>query len=256
MSLEARIARLERTHARVLRCPWCQFSLYSRSPSASNSSVDPADVLPTKCWFCGTKFVIPLRGLNQYQREVADLIHNSHPTKQFIDERIYAANIWSPLYRSEVKAYEKEKQADTDEKSSTVWRDETAKREHERREQDAIEFWLTQHERFRRLAKGPASFPLDKQFEEIDREYPTSSYDSKTDQLIESLEMAKYSQEASRLRSTIALCNLHLQNLRKREACEIVIWRETLPETAQEITFFDLEKQRAVDAVAVDGHTA
>lgn len=51
-----------------------------------------------------------LRGLNQYQREVTDLIYNSHPTKQFIDERIYAAHIWSSLYRSEIEAYEKEKQ--------------------------------------------------------------------------------------------------------------------------------------------------
>jgi len=246
MSLEARIAKLERTHTRVLRCPWCRFSLCSQSPSANNSPVEPPDVLQTKCWSCGTKFVIPIRGLNQYQREVADLIHNSHPTRQFIDERIYAANVWSLLYRSEVKAYEKEKQTDTFQKPSTLWREEKAKRDQERLQQQAIEFWSTQHERFKRLAKGPESFPIDHRFEEIDREYPSSGYNAKTDQLIERLGLEKYSQESSRLRSTIALCNGHLQTLKKREACEEVIWSETLPETAQEIAFFDLEKQHAI----------
>ncbi len=245
MSLEARIARLESTHTRVLRCLWCRFSLRSQSPSTT-APVEPPDVLQTKCWSCGTKFGVPLRGLNQYQREVADLIHNSHPTKQFIDERIYAANIWCLLYRAEVKEYEKEKRNETNKDAPTLWRDDATKREHERLQQQAFEFWSAQHERFRRLANGPGSFPLDKQFEEIDSEYPTSHYDAKTDQLIESLGLEKYSQDASCLRSAIAVCNLHLQTLKKREACEIVLWEQCLNETVQEIRFFEHEKQRMI----------
>jgi hypothetical protein len=188
-----------------------------------------------------------MRGLSQYQREVADLIHNSHPTRQFIDERIYAAHIWSLLCRSEVKAYEKEKQRETYEKPPTLWRDDKSKREHERLEQQAVEFGLAQHERFKRLANGPESFPLDKRFEEIDREYPKSGYNTKTDQLIESLGLQKYSQDASRVRSTIAVCNLHLQTLKKREACEIVLWGKVLDETLQETRFF--EQLRTTDTL-------
>lgn len=246
MSLEARIAKLERTHTRVLRCPWCRYSLCSQYPTTADVSVEPPDVLQTKCWFCGTKFVIPLRGLNQYQREVADLIYNSPPTKQFIDERIYAANMWSLLYRSEVKAYEKEKQTDTYQKPSRVWRDEKAKRDHERLQEQAFKFWSDQHERFRQLANGPESFPLDKQFEEIDREYPTSGYDARTNQFIEGLGLEKYSLEATSLRSTIGLCNVHLQTLKKREACERIIWYQSLVETLQEIRFFEQEKRQTV----------
>lgn len=246
MSLEARIAKLERTHTGVLRCLWCRYSLYSQSPSATDSADEPRDVLHTKCWSCGTKFVVPLRGLNQNQREVADLIHNSHPTKQFLDERVYAANMWSLLYRSEVKAYEKEREPDTYQKPSMVWRDEKTKREHEQFQQQAFEFWSAQHERFKRLANGPDSFPLDKRFEEIDREFPTSSYNERTDQLIESLGLEKHSQEATRLRSTLAICNLHLSALKKREACEIIIWPKALDETLQETKFFEQEKQQAI----------
>ena len=148
-----------------------------------------------------------------------------------------------------MKAYEKEEQIEADQKPSTFWRDEKTKREHERLQQQAFEFWNAQHERFKRLAKGPESFPLDKQLEEIEREYPTSSYHSNMDQLIEGLGLEKYSQEASRLRSTIALCNVHLQSLRKREACEIVIWDKLLSETLGEIEFFEGKKQRKVERV-------
>jgi len=110
-------------------------------------------------------------------------------------------------------------------------------------QQQAIKFWQAQHERFKQIANGSDSFSLDKTFEEIDRDYPTSGYDIKTDQLLESLGFEKYSQEASQLRSTIALCNKHLRNLKKGEACEIVLWDQGLNETLQEIRFFEREKQ-------------
>jgi len=38
-----------------------------------------------------------------------------------------------------------------------------------------------------------------------------------------------------------------LQNLKKREACEIVIWGKLLPETTEEIRFFEKEKQSEIE---------
>jgi hypothetical protein len=65
--------------------------------------------------------------------------------------------------------------------------------------------------------------------------------------LLQSLGFEKYSQPASCLRSALATCNLHLQNLKKREACEIVLWNELLPETLAEVSFFEKEKERMVE---------
>lgn len=121
-------------------------------------------------------------------------------------------------------------------------------RGHEGLEQRAIDFHQAQTERFKRLAGTANSFPIDQALERIAQEYPTSEYDKGIDDIFLSLGLEKYSQSASRLRSALAAINLHLQNLKKREACEIVLWNEPLPETLAEISFFEREKQRAVES--------
>lgn len=243
MSLASRVAKLESKHKQVLRCTWCRFALHDTPPSrVKDYALAPDIVFRTKCWHCGTTYVIPLRGQNQQQREVLELIYNSHPTKQFLDERIHAAHIWSRLDRSEVAEYEKTKQrqsACATQEHTAVWRDQKAKREYEGREQQALDFYQAQLERFKRLANGPVSFPLDKRIEQLEQEYPTSSYDKAIDDIIMGVGFEKYSQQASGLRSALATCNLHLQNLKKREACEVVIWGEALSETLKEISFFE-----------------
>ena len=259
MSLAARIAKLESIQTRILRCPWCRFALHSPVPITIEAT-DERDVLQTKCWFCGTKFVVALRGLNARQREVVNLIYNSHPAMQFVDERIHAAGIWSSLYGSEVKKYERAKREESAQASQALSTrtitvmvpapsaTRKANSQQERVEQSALGFHQAQIERFKRLAGSATAFPLDQALERIEQEYPTSSYDKAIDDIILSLGFEKYSQQASRLRSAIATCNLHLQNLKKREACEIVLWNEPLPDTLAEISFFEKEKQRAVES--------
>jgi hypothetical protein len=205
-----------------------------------------------------TKFVVPLRGLNPRQREVVDLIHNSHPTKEFTDERVHAAGIWTYLYGtgSEVKKYERAKREETaraNQAHSTrtitliVPASGATRNAKDGVEQRALEFHQAQTERFKRLAGSPKSFPLDQTLERIEQECPTSSYDKAIDDIVLGLGFQKYSQLASRVRSAIATCNLHLQNLKKREACEIVLWNEPLAETLTEISFFDKERERTVE---------
>lgn len=262
MTLATRIAKLEARHKQVLRCLWCRFSLRDVPPPKQNSNVvTPDSVMPTQCWFCGTRFVVPLRGLNERQREAAALIYNSHPTKQFTDERVHAARPWwLRLYHSEIKRYEKSKQDQPNiertghirtsynrTRGSLSSKEEKAKRDREECAQRAFEFHQAQTERFKKLANGPNTFPLDQALEKIENEYPTSGYDKTIDEFVESLGFEKYSALTSRLRSGLALCNIHLQNLKKREACEIVIWGKLLPETGDELRFFEKEKQREIE---------
>ncbi|HXD34046.1 MAG TPA: hypothetical protein VN643_23210 [Pyrinomonadaceae bacterium] len=260
MHLSARVAKLERSQQRILRCYWCRFALHSTIPTTKPHLIDGSDRLPTKCWFCGTAFSVPLRGLNGHQREAIELIYNSHPTKQFIDERIHAAHIWFSLSLSgsEVQRYTKDKQL-TDLKStnpesrnhesgygSNSGIEAKAKRARQDLEERAKRFREVQMERFKKRANGPDSFPLDEVLEIIKGEYPTSGYDKSIDDLIVSLRLEKYSTTTTRLRSNLAVCNLHLRVCKAREACEIVLWKQPMNDTTEEINFFRQEKQKAI----------
>lgn len=63
-----------------------------------------------------------------------------------------------------------------------------------------------------------------------------------------SLGFEEYSELVRSLRSVLATYNVHLGNLKKREACEVVLWGEALPETLEEICFLERDKQREIDA--------
>jgi len=189
MHLAARVAKLEAKHKQVLRCLWCRFSLRDVPPQEQKRNiVAPDSIMPTQCWFCGTRFVVPLRRRNEHQREAAALIYNSHPTKQFTDERVHAARIWLQLYHSEVKRYEKSKQDQSNSERtgqsrsnlsynrthrSLSSKDEKAKRDRAELAQRAFEFHQAQTERFKKLANGPDTFPLDQALERIENEYAT-----------------------------------------------------------------------------------
>jgi hypothetical protein len=163
------------------------------------------------------------------------------------------------LHRPERKEYEKSK-ADLERcspinhtpsqnrfRGSLTQKAEKAKKEDEELRLRAVEFHRDRMEHFKRLARGPDVFSLDETIKRIEAEYPTSSYDNEIRQLVQRLGIDEYSERASRLRSKLATCNSHLQNLKKREACELVIWGRSLPDTIGEIAFFELEKQSTID---------
>lgn len=76
------------------------------------------------------------------------------------------------------------------------------------------------------------------------------------DDFVGSLGFEKYSTASTRLRSSLALCNIHLQSLKKREACEIVLWGKPLAETQGEISFFEQQKQDEMSDAVEKGVTA
>src|SRR3982750_3320595 len=97
MNLDARLARLEATHKKILRCLWCRFSLREIPPSRLSQYTAPGDYLQLKCWTCGSRFYISVVGQTERQREITKLIHNSHPTKLFSDEQLHTAVLWQAL---------------------------------------------------------------------------------------------------------------------------------------------------------------
>ena len=263
MRLSVRLTKLEATQKQVLRCLWCRYSLRPvTARGGKRSGASPEDLLPTKCWYCGTQYVVPLRGLNKQQREAVELIYNSHPTKQLNDERVHTAGVWFSLYRSEVADYERSIQEEAERKrvnqsrpapsynrvrASLTAKEEKAKLEREELKQKALEFRDKQTERFKRLARGPESFPIDQTLEQLEKTLRSSGYDKPTDELILSLELELYSSPASHIRSGIGTCNYHLLTLKKREACEVLLWGAALPETLEEIAFFELKKKGVIE---------
>ncbi len=80
MSLGSRLAKLEGKHKQVLRCAWCRYALSSAPDQVQKRyKAAPESVLQAKCWYCGTKYGVPLDGLNDHQREATALFYNSHP---------------------------------------------------------------------------------------------------------------------------------------------------------------------------------
>jgi len=204
---------------------------------------------------------VPLEGLNDPQREAVSLIYNSHPSRQFIDERVHAAHIWLRFSDSEVKKYEDSKvaPADGDARQKNYTRygimrrpltltEEKAKREQEERKQRAFEFHQCQTKRFKRLANGPESFPLDETLKQIQFADPSSRYYyDQIDEVILNHGFDKDSEVTRRAGSALDTCNYHLNNLKQREACELVLWDAALPQTLEEISFFEQENQRVIN---------
>src|SRR6266566_212331 len=86
---------------------------------------------------------------------------------------------------------------------------------------------------------------------QIEKEYVTWQYE------LEFIEKAGLGHSTSiipaALDSILALCVSHLREARKLEACENVLWGGVLPDTLQQITFFEQEIEREIDA-AVEVH--
>lgn len=251
--LSRRLTKLEVTHKRILRCPLCRYSLQDVSPKLRKRyAAQPASVLATKCWHCGAQYIVPLPRSDEHYRQAADLHYNSHPIKHFNDERVHAADLWLDLSPSQKAEYEKERQEEanrlvqaraTRPTFSTVRGPLTLKekKEKEAREelkQRAQEFIRAKQEYFKCRARAPESFPLDETIKALDADR-VHAYSRSLEQEAEALGFEKYGQGVNHYRSQTATIKNAILTLRKREACEVVIWGKVLSDTAQEIAFFE-----------------
>jgi hypothetical protein len=252
-NLSRRLSKLEAKHKRVLRCPVCRYSLRDIPPKQRGRySAEPASVLPTKCWHCGTQFVIPLPRSDERYRQAADLHYNSHPTKHFTDERVHAADLWLELSASQKDTYEKRQREEAERASRPrvprlaappargplTLKERKEKEAREELRQRAIEFHQARLEYFKRRASGPGSFLLDEAIEALDAE-EVHAYSKSMEQEVEALGFEKYGEAINYYRSQTVRIKNAILTLRKREACEVVIWGGALPDTLEEIAFFE-----------------
>lgn len=251
--LYRRLSRLEAKHKRVLRCLLCRYSLRDTSPKRRERyDAQPASVLPTKCWHCGTQFIIPLPRSDERYRQAADLHYNSHPTKHFTDERVHAAGLWLELSVSQKDKYEKGQREKAERASRPkaprpagppmrgplTLKERKEKEAREELRQRAIEFHRARLEYFKRRARGPESFPLDETIEALDEE-EVHAYSKSMEQEVEALGLEKYGEAINYYRSQTVTIKNSILTLRKRGACEVVIWGGAQPDTLEEIAFFE-----------------
>jgi hypothetical protein len=123
-------------------------------------------------------------------------------------------------------------------------------KEREELERTAIKFHHTEIERMERLANGPDSFPIDQVIEQIEADCVVWRY---SDEFVQRLGGDMHHHGRFELESNLELPVTYLQNVKKRAACEIVLWGQTLGKTLAEINSLEEQIHTAVDD-AVEAH--
>jgi hypothetical protein len=265
-SLSRKLTRLEATHKQILRCLWCRYALHEITPSSKRRfHARPGTLLSTKCWFCGTSYVVPLPRDDEHYRKAADLFYNSHPIKRYNDERMHAAELWLHLAFSHKEKYELAQREEAEKASQPVRqpayqsagklspKERREKDEREETKRRAHEFIDRKRERLKRRANGPESFPLDETIEALDAG-KVSAYSEQMYREAEELGLEKHKAGFYHYQSKVVTVKSCILKLKKREACEGLIWGVALPDTLEEIAYFEallppiaaeaLEKQR------------
>jgi hypothetical protein len=250
--LSRRLAKMEAMHKQVLRCAWCRYSLYSVPAKQQKvHAANPATYLTTKCWYCGTPYIITLKRTDKHYREAYDLIHNSHPIKRLTDERIHAAELWLPLAESEKEKYLKERAEEAERKDKPAPRrlayqpsirpntkERKARAERDDLQARARAFVQAKQEEFKRRAGRTESFPIDKTLEGLEAGR-CHSYDKELKEEAKALGLEESRQPFYNYTQRITTVRNAILDLRKREACEVVVWGAALPTTLEEIAFFE-----------------
>ena len=250
--LSRRLAKMEATHKRILRCAWCRYSLYSVPAKQQKvHAANPATYLTTKCWYCGTPYIITLKRTDKHYREAYDLVYNSHPIKRLTDERIHAAELWLSLAESERDKYLKEREEEAERKAKPMPRRPTyqpsirpnAKERKARAERDDLQararaFVQGKQEEFKRRAGRTEPFPIDKTLEAFETGR-CHSYDKEVKEEAKALGLEESRQPFYNYTQRMTTVRNALLELRKRGACEVVIWGAALPATLEEIAFFE-----------------
>jgi hypothetical protein len=258
-SINAQLARLEATHKKILRCLWCRYSLRdippSRLPEVKAQARERSGYIPLKCWSCGTPYVLSVKGLTPRQVEVVKLTRMTHPVKALADEKCHAAEIWLTLSTSRVKRYRRLKQIKREDAlgrqrglspaqrsyQETTAEQRKAEREREALKSQALEFVRKQNDKWKMQAKAPESFPIDNTLEEIEERYHLANYGEPIKEHVRAagLPVDTYSKTVDAFKVAMVSFYQFLSDLRKREACEVLLWGKAEPNTLEEIAFFE-----------------
>jgi hypothetical protein len=225
MGLSARLTRLERRAAVVLRCAWCRCHLVSVLPPQEAAE----SCIWKTCRFCGNRYRQSVG--NHSAREVETLLlwYHTYDGETFRDERAYAAKKWWE-FRWEKQALERASAGPPRAAANLAYRGNYGRGRQERwKETRAVREQRELREEAEALLRkaatrearkyGPRTFPLVEVLRGMKKYDHDFTYD------------VGYERRGDEEKATLHL--LHLA--RCMEACEVVLWGETEPETLTEI---------------------
>jgi hypothetical protein len=268
--LDRRLQKLEVSHKSVLRCLWCRVYLTDTTPEdVQKYQASPMSVLLSKCWYCGNPYTLKLGRASARHKEAADLAYNSHPVKVLSDERLHTAAIYLRLSTSYRKRYLalKELARRRDEAGVAVRNRAAAyqaniarqaslrldaKGRKAKQEQDDLKaradaFVLKKQEEFKRRAgRNGEPFEIDKTLAMIGA-HTYHSFDTAIKDRAKEIGLEESRQPFYNFTQRLAEIRNTTIELRKREACELVIWGNVSPETLSEIAFFEAEETALAD---------
>lgn len=232
MNLSTRLNKIE-AKRKAFWCLWCRYSLRTTTRYHSGAATPVPDHIEAKCWFCGNHYNIPTPGCCERLKEAISLVSTSHPTRQFTDERVHTAKLWIDLYGClPVSPYYQDKDGTDIPPPPRLSKKQQARRD------GAVAYHESQMERFKRMASGPESFPIDATLETIDKFYQSPTIPSDVPFPCQS--------EANEIVSEIGR---YRRVVESASACELVLWGEVLPETKAEISFFEQEQAQRIAAI-------
>ena len=207
------------------------------SRSQINES-DP-DIIPWKCFFCGTRSGVWVVGMDKYDRIITKVVVTAQPADRFTDERVHAAFIHCRLGLKE-GAGARAKAAPPRVENLTL-AEQRKVQEREQLKARAWEFRRQQVERIQEIAKGPASFPIDETIRQIESENHISHWGCRFTQMFD-LDINDH--RGTRLEEKLEALVHNLCTLKKRMACEKIIFRKPLSKTVRESESLELEVER------------
>jgi hypothetical protein len=251
MNLGARLGRLERRAAGVLRCAWCRYSLVNVGDGGGRGKGEgepPADFVWRVCRWCGNRYRLLLPDLPAREREALLLWYHTFDGETYTDERAYAAQRWWGFRWSKLAL---EEEVDDDKPAARPaanpayrggygrGRQERPKESRAAREQrelkEAAQALLRKARAREERLYGPRAFPLVKTLKELEEDcgHYAHLYD-------------KGEGHQARSPAEIKARQL-LAYARRMEACELVLWGEAGEETARALATLPVEVERLAE---------
>jgi RNase P subunit RPR2 len=261
MSLAARLRKLEVRYRPILLCRICQY--LAATGKRELRAIPPATLTIRTCRFCGARHGFDLKNRDEPTREVLSLILEADPIKRYFDERVYSAARWYKTRKSEVKTYQQAIKSEDqlrfflpyprpaihNVETTTILssRERKHKQEIDDLRQLADSYVRKETEKIKRSINAPETFPVVSTIEQISTEV-RSLKSRRMAEILNSVD--EQSDSRQQLEFELNACFVHLENLKTRQAHEVVIWDHSLSITLDEIRFFESEiEKRAAEAM-------
>ena len=258
--LQARLLKLEKRYQPILLCLSCQY-WEALGKHALKGIPSERNVAIHRCPLCGTKYSVDVKNCEPLEREVVTLIVQADPIERYLGERYNSAAHWYRMRKSEIKSYQEALKSEDKSRfffpypKRSVQDTQTAAdllSPKEKKEKRALEDLrkradsqaARETERIKRLLGAPEIFSVDKTIEQVRLEVQCLRF-RRISEILHDIDRG--SEFGRQLEYELNMCFVHLENLKMRQAHEVVLWKQTLRITENEVRFFlcEIEKRAA-----------